>query len=425
MTRSRDNRSENFSKLRQQAEERVTQEVRKIVTLSPQETQRLVHDLSVHQVELELQNEDLRNTQIELEASRRKYFDLYEFSPVGLFVLGQDGSIYEPNLTFSRMLGISRQKLVKQDLTIFIDSASQDRYHFFVQRLRTEPSHPIQCEVVLRPPNQGPITVRLEGIVLTQANSQTAYRLAISDITAQKQLEAKSQELAIERQRIKVLTDFVRNLSHYIRTPLTAIVTGLYLLAKQPDPKSQLEKIQEINDRVFKLNNVLDQLQHMAVLDNLVMLERPHEDLNALIKEVVQAVKPQADAKQIRLITRLQDNICKVPFDLMQMDRLLRNLLDNALRFTDSGGTIVLITTQEDDQIILTISDTGIGMDQDTIPHIFKRFYKATGPHQRGTSGAGLGLSMVQRIVELHYGTIEVNSIPGVNTVFTIKLPLN
>ncbi|MBA3873058.1 MAG: GAF domain-containing protein [Anaerolineae bacterium] len=185
--------TDNYSELRKQAEAKITTELSQIVFFSPEDAKRIIHELRVHQIELELQNEELRATQIELETSRHKYMDLYEFSPVGLLTMDNNERIEEANLTFVTMVGVDREKLIKRHLSDFIDSKAQDTYHFFYQALLST-QQPQHCEITLLLATQMPLAVRLDGIVLVQTGQQTTYRIAASDIS-----ERRRSELAIAR----------------------------------------------------------------------------------------------------------------------------------------------------------------------------------------------------------------------------------
>jgi len=174
--------------------------------LSLQDAKRLIHDLHVHQIELEVQNEQLRITQLALEASRRKYSDLYEFSPVGLLTLDQDERIQEVNLTFVTMLGLDREKLIKRHLSQFIDKSAQDTYHFFYQALRTT-QEPQQCEITLIPTNGIPLVLKVDGIVLSQTVDSTTYRIAATDITERSQSEQEIRRLYSAEQAARAHSD--------------------------------------------------------------------------------------------------------------------------------------------------------------------------------------------------------------------------
>ncbi len=416
---------QNASELRQRAEARITNELSDIAYFSPEDSKRIIHELRVHQIELELQNEELRATQIELETAHHKYSDLYEFSPVGLLTLDTHERIQDANLTFVTLLGVDREKLINRHLSDFIDSSTQDAYHFFYQALLST-QQPQQCEIILISPSRSLLVTRLDGIGLRQeitAGTETTFRIAVSDVTLQKQAETQHVELAAERQRSKVLADFVRDISHDLRTPLTLITTGLYLIGKTVDKDKQMEKIEAVNKQLFYLTRVLDQLQQMAVLDSTTELVLQPGSINHLVATVLQKVKPHADLKPVKLSEQLQIGLPDIHLDTDKMDQVLTILLDNALQFTEQNGIITVATYLENDSIRVEVSDNGVGIDLDKLPHIFDRFFKAD-ESRHITMGAGLGLPMAKRIIELHHGSIEVSSTPRVKTVFSVKLPL-
>ena len=415
------NHGDNNAELRMRAEQRLQDHLGNTADFSIDDAKRLIHELHVHQIELELQNEELRITQLALDSSRRRYSDLYEFSPVGLLTLDTDERIQEANLTFVTLIGIDREKLIERQFSDFVDPSAQDTYHFFYQSLRRT-QQPQQCEIILLVPNQPPMAIRLDATVLVQAGIPIAYRIAVSDITLQKQTESQRVELAAERQRTKVLADFVRDISHELRTPITVISTGLYLIGKTVDKEKQLEKIQAVQEQLLYLISIMDQLQQMAILDNTVDLTLRMGNLNQLLSPVLQVVQSLADLKQVQLIEHLQIDLPHIYFHAMTMDQALNILLNNALQFTMAGGIIRVATYEEKSNVVVEVSDNGIGIEADRLPHIFDRLFKADeSRHLR--SGAGLGLPMAKRIIELHYGSIEVSSTPGVKTVFKVSLP--
>ncbi len=313
-------------------------------------------------------------------------------------------------------------KLLKRNLSEFIDRSTQDTYHFFYQALRST-QEPEQCEIILLLSNQQPLMVRLDGTVVIEAGAAISYRIAVSDITLQKQAESQRVELAAERQRTRVLADFVRDISHDLRTPITMISTGLYLIGKIVDKEKQLEKIKAVQEQLFYLVRVLDQLQQMAVLDSTTELALQLGNINHRVAEVLRMIKPQAELKQVKLIEQLQSGLPSLYFHADTLDQVLNILLNNALQFTRQEGVITVTTYQENTSIVVEVSDNGIGISADRLPHIFERFFKADeSRHLR--SGAGLGLPMAKRIIELHHGSIEVSSIFGVKTAFRVKLPL-
>ncbi|XHR28338.1 MAG: PAS domain S-box protein [Chthoniobacteraceae bacterium] len=175
--------------LRKRAEERLQNvESKEQETLSPAQARHVLHDLHVHQIELEMQNEELRRAQTELEASRERYFDLYDMAPVGYFTLSEKGMIQEANLTAAKLLGVERGALVKQPLTRFILCEDQDIYYKHHRQL-VETRLPQVCELRLTQIEGAPFWANVETIATTGREGAPAYRMVISDITKRKRAE--------------------------------------------------------------------------------------------------------------------------------------------------------------------------------------------------------------------------------------------
>ena len=157
--------------------------------LSPQEVCKVLHELRVHQIELEMQNEELRRIQTELETSRARYFDLYDLAPVGYVTISEEGLILEANLTAATMLGVTRDELVKWPFSRFIHPEDQDSYY----RLRTQlitTGEPHCCEALrLLRKDAAPFWARYESVLAHDADGATVCRVVISDITERKQAE--------------------------------------------------------------------------------------------------------------------------------------------------------------------------------------------------------------------------------------------
>jgi PAS domain S-box-containing protein len=174
--------------LRAQAEEKFAPSPGIPDSVSPEEAGRVLHELRVHQIELELQNDELRQTQAELEATRERYFDLYDLAPVGYVTLRESGLILEANLTAATLLGVTRSELVKQPISRFIHPDDQDRYYQFRKQLFAT-GEPQVCEVRLLCSGAAPFWARYEANKALDANGKPIFRAAISDITEHKRIE--------------------------------------------------------------------------------------------------------------------------------------------------------------------------------------------------------------------------------------------
>ena len=183
--------------LRQRAEEVLQRQPKELREMPPEDIQHLIHELQVHQIELELQNDELRRTQLELEASREKYFDLYDLAPVGYFTVSETGLILEANLTAATMLGVERGRLIKQPLTRFIASEDQDTYYLRRKQL-FETQEPQVCEMRMVRGDSTQFWARMEATVAQGGKGDAVvFRATMSDITERKQAEEALRALLL------------------------------------------------------------------------------------------------------------------------------------------------------------------------------------------------------------------------------------
>jgi PAS domain S-box-containing protein len=211
----KEQRSESRSEtLRRQAEEVFGPQFQEGKPLSRDFVQRLVHELEVHQVELEMQNEELQQTQGELEKSRDRYLDLYDFAPVGYLSLNKEGIILEANLTTSTLLGVERKKLIRQRLGSFVFREDQDRYYFYIKNLFAAHSHQTEEMRLIRSGPGGEACYALiEGITTPDDTGELIGRLSISDISKQK---AAEQALAESEERFRTMSDFTQDWEYWL-----------------------------------------------------------------------------------------------------------------------------------------------------------------------------------------------------------------
>ena len=196
--------------LRQRAEARLQKQPAHVSDIAPEEARRLLHERRVHQIELEVQNEELRRAQEALEASRAKYFDLYDLAPVGYVTLGETGLILDANLTAANLLGVDRGLLIKRLLARLIVQADKGIYYRH-RKLLLETRSPQVCEVRMAGRDGAPVWVRIQAILAPDGEAEPlSSRATLSDVTERKQAEADRERLVAELQgalaRIKTLT---------------------------------------------------------------------------------------------------------------------------------------------------------------------------------------------------------------------------
>jgi len=230
-----------------------------------------------------------------------------------------------------------------------------------------------------------------------------------------------SQEKMLQEQRSR----FVANASHELRTPITNLLTRLYLMRKQPERLSDhLEIMENVAGRMRSL--VEDLLEHSRFERGVIPLQRQEVDLRGVVLDVIRLQEPEADRKRIHVTYQLPDSPLIVLVDPGRMVQVFTNLVTNAINYTTEGGWVNIVCLVEGDDsqassaAVVHVQDSGVGIAPDLLPNIFRPFYRGN----EHTNGTGLGLSIAKEIVEMHGGTIAVESQVGGGTHFTVRLAL-
>jgi len=221
--------------------------------------------------------------------------------------------------------------------------------------------------------------------------------------------------------------EMVSNVSHDLRTPLAALHGYLEtMLMKEGSMTAQEQRdyLQVALRHSERLAKLVSELFELARLESRKVEVHPEPfSLSELVQDVVQQHQLSAEQKHVRLTALLPQNLPSVFADIGLIERVLENFLENALRYTPEGGSVIIKLMQESGNIAVQIADTGIGIRQEDLPHIFERFYRV--PDQQVKPGcAGLGLAIAKRILELHGSTITVNSVLDQGTTFLFNLPI-
>ena len=240
------------------------------------------------------------------------------------------------------------------------------------------------------------------------------------DITEQRHAQQQTLKLALEEERVRVLTDFIHAASHEFRTPLSSINTALYMLNRLFDDEkaaTYLERIETGSDQILILVEALLQLSE---LDGIQQLELRPMDIQSLAETIIERFDHVVNQRNITLSLRVDENVPPVLAHLRYLTTAISHLVDNAFRYTPDEGTVIIDITTLGDLVHLTVADNGIGMSPEVQSQIFQRFFRLDAA--RSTRGLGLGLPSVEKIIELHGGMITVDSIQGEGSAFTISL---
>jgi GAF domain-containing protein/class 3 adenylate cyclase len=233
----------------------------------------------------------------------------------------------------------------------------------------------------------------------------------------QKTRQQAERLLELDKQK----TEFFQNISHEFRTPITLIQGPLESAVAAGEGLSYSQSAIALRNsrRLLRLVNQLLDLQR---LDAGRMQPSFHPcDLVEFVSQIVESFRPYCEKKKLHLATQL-DECSPVYLDMEKFDKVVYNLLSNAMKFTPEGGTISVRLKSESDRCILQVQDTGIGIVQEQIPHLFERFRQAEGSANRSYEGSGLGLALVKELVELHGGHVTVESVYGQGTTFSLWL---
>jgi PAS domain S-box-containing protein len=243
----------------------------------------------------------------------------------------------------------------------------------------------------------------------------------------QKLLESERAARLEAERNARLKDEFLATLSHELRTPLNAIMGWMHILKARPptaDVLDQAVSAIERNSRA-QMQLIEDLLDMSRIVSGKFRLEVQTLDPAPLVRAAMQSVMPAAEAKMIRMHAVLDPDAGPIKGDPNRLQQVVWNLLSNAVKFTPKEGRIEIHVERRNSQVLLTVSDTGIGIPPEFLPHVFERFRQADGSTSRSQGGLGLGLAIVKQLVEHHGGSVEAESEgTGQGAKFTVRLPV-
>ncbi len=406
--------------------------------LDPKTVRRLVYDLRVHQIELEIQNEELRGLQQELEASKNRFQDLYDFAPAGYITVSNQGVIVEANRTAATLLNVVAETLVGQPFFRFILSVDQDIYYQHRAAI-FETVEPQTCKLRLLRTNLPPFWARLATAPVGEADQNpTMCRIMLSDIhdgmrlaEEKKQLEAKCRQLEKTESLGRMAGAIAHNFNNLLGVVLGNLELAELAIAQETDSGKYITAAMQTARRAAEVSSsMLTYLgQSFAQQEPLDFAATCHTGLAGL-----RAVMP----KEIDMVVDFPTDGPSVNANAYQVHHVLKNLVTNACEAQHQHrGTIHLsmktikaedipaeqrfpLDFQPEDNLYacLTVGDTGCGIAEPNIDKLFDPFYTSK------FIGRGLGLPIVLGIVRAHGGFLLVTSKVGRGSLFTIFLPI-
>jgi two-component system CheB/CheR fusion protein len=373
--------------------------------------QRLVHELEVHQIELEIQNEALVAAGLETEEALERYLSLFDFAPIGYTMLDADGTIREANHSAARIIQVDRARVVGRPFEAFVALRDRPTFRMLLGRALASGLNEV-CELELG----GVRGVRWQGhlVAIALAGVERRVLLAFEDVTERR---AKEEKLASTESALRDVDrrkdEFLAVLSHELRNPLAAIRNSSAVLSRVPsdDPRAARAKV-VIDRQVMLLTRLVDDLLDVTrIARGKIELHRDRFELSDLVLRTMDDHRSSFEVNGIHLETRLEQGAFWVYADAARVVQIVSNLLGNAEKFTPRDGTVVVSLERDDDQkVALRVRDTGAGIEPETLPHVLESFVQAPQTIDRARGGLGLGLAMVKGLVELHGGSVSVAS---------------
>lgn len=363
-----------------------------------------------------------KREQAALVESDQRWRRLVEANPQPIFV-HVNGKMVYVNAAVARLLkATSAEELTGRRITDFVAPEQHDTVYTRIQLFKEGRQDLGDMEYEISCMDGERRIVEATGIPILY-EGEPAIQVILRDITGRKQYEAQliqARQEAEEMSRIK--SDFLANMSHEIRTPLTTIIGFADILSGMVTGEGEefVEYIVRSSQRLMEtLNSVLDLSQ---IASHSFRLTFHTFDVRARVTEAVKIFQNKAQAHGLQLLSELPAEPVTAELDVVAFDRILNNLISNAIKFTPQG-TITVSVRGTDSHAEVRVTDTGIGISPEFLPHIFDEFRQESTGHERGYEGSGLGLAITWQLVQMMNGVIEVESEKDKGSTFTVRFP--
>lgn len=422
---NKDHPKSEAAKLREEAEKRLRASKKhdRNASMDEDDLQKLIHELQVHHIELQIQNDELIKALEKAEIAEEKYIKLFDFAPSGYIALSKEGTIIELNFSASSLLGKERAQLIRSSFAFFVSPPTRSVFNTFFERVFTS-NKTETCEVELLVGDSPPIIVHLIGIYKEKSEQCLLTLINITD--------RKLMDLLINKQNselTKLLEDkdrFMSVLAHDLKGPFASIV-GLTELLRKNITQFDAQKIELISNLLIQSAK-----NSSALLDDLLLwanaqsgklsFEPKRIKLSKVFKDIQEIFDPIAKEKSIQITYPEEDNLF-VFADTNMLKVILRNLISNAIKFTNNGGEIHIDTHQDDQETTIIVTDNGIGIEPQYMDKLFSASNLFSTKGTNNESGSGLGLVLCREFVKRHMGLIWVESKPGKGSSFHFALP--
>jgi PAS domain S-box-containing protein len=395
--------------------------------LLPEEHRILIQELQVHQIELEMQNEELNRAQQELEASRADYFDLYNLAPVGYLTLSGRNLILDLNLTAATLVGMERGKLLNTPFPQLIHPEDQALYDHHHKQFEQDPPQPFEIRLLHRAGHA--VWVNVQAAPARARSGAPVWRVTLSDITERKQTEAA----LFQSQKLESMGILAGGMAHDFNNLLASMLGNLELSALDEAEGAREQHLGVVQECVLRAAGLCRQMQAYAGQGRFL---REPIWLDHLIQANLDFMNLSV-AKGVDLQVELEPDLPAIEGDEAQIEQAIMNLVVNASEsYGPEGGPVRIRVRRRTLQgadlpslvtgsrvepgpfVVLDVEDSGTGMDSATLKKIFDPFFTTK------FIGRGLGLAALLGIMRVNGGAVQVRSRPGQGTCFSLWFPL-
>ncbi|MCG8403256.1 MAG: ATP-binding protein [Firmicutes bacterium] len=349
----------------------------------------------------------LRQTISEITEQKNRAQAVLDSMADVVLALDGKGRIIMVNPAVETIFGISQAECVGKSVVEVIRNFDLD---MVLQKVQGS-HNPVAREIKIISPEPRIFMLRVTPLA---GSGQGGVVVLLRDITERKRME-------------QMRSEFMANASHELRTPLTSIRGFVETLMDSgtEDPQMTRHFLEIIAAETARLSNLLDDLLDLSRIEERRVVHRwQREEIGTLVDRVLTICGTKAEEKQIAIKANLPPRLPYLFGDPDLLAQVFINLVDNAIKYTPEGGTVTLSASVTGDEIKIEVADTGAGIPAENLPRIFERFYRVEKARTRDTGGTGLGLAIVKHIVKGHGGRVEVKSVVGKGTVFSVFLPL-
>ena len=369
-----------------------------------------------------------KRVEAQLRESEERFRALIEHAPDAILIANTEGTYIDVNTSACRFLGYERDELIGKQLVDIIPPEELPRLVEFKASLLTGNTHVGEWTILRK--DGTPVSVEVSTKTLPDGRRQAFIR----DITERKRAE-KEREQLLESERAareeaeaanRIKDEFLAVLSHELRTPLNPILGWTRLLRTRKFDAQATDRALETIERNAKLQTQLieDLLDVSRILQGKIALNVCPVNLVSTIEAAIETVRLAAQAKKIQIQTQLNWDVEPISGDPSRLQQIVWNLVSNAVKFTPAGGQVEVRLEQLDSYAQIQVKDTGKGISQEFLPHVFEYFRQADSTITRTFGGLGLGLAIVRHLTELHGGTVQAQSLgEGQGATFTVLIP--